>query len=273
MIRSCLQTWNKTGFPHSLRADSGTYFIAREFRTFCTDRNINLEIGSAKHHNSLFMVESAINQVRKLIDKAKESKTNFQELLLGANCMRSPITGLSSFEIFHRRSPFSGQSSWSGSQDPQRLSKGLAIRDSTLTQRRERSCKLRKAETFQPGDQVLIQLTDKAPWSSGNKIIKKIRDNSYLVELSQGNSLIRNERFLKHDLSHSGKLKKLENSNSDIPDSDISDIGDLVTPTISTSGTEQTLQLGNSLVPSYSQTAGGTRSTVKTTSTENEGKK
>ena len=184
--------------------------------------------------------------------------------------MRSPITGLPAFEIFHRRSPFSGQSSWSDGQDSQRLSKGLAIRDSTLTQRREKSCKLWRAETFSPGDMVLIQLTDKAPWSSGNKIIKKMRDNSYLVELSQGNSLIRNEKYLKHDLSHSGKLKQLENSNPAIPEPDISDIVDSVTPTkISTSGREETSQLGNSLALSYSQAEGGARPRVKTTFTQN----
>ena len=46
IIRSCLQTWNKIGFPELLRADNGTYFIARQLWDFCTKCNINLEIGS-----------------------------------------------------------------------------------------------------------------------------------------------------------------------------------------------------------------------------------
>ena len=123
---------------------------------------------------------------------------------------------------------------------------------------------------------VLIQLTDKAPWGSGNKIIKKIRDNSYLVELSQGNSLIRNEKYLKHDLSHFGKLKQLENSNLADPanPADSADPPDSVTPTkISTSGREKTSQLGNSIALSHSQAAGGARPRVKTTFTQNERKK
>ena len=194
--------------------------------------------------------------------------------------MRSPITGLSAFEIFHRRSPFSGQSSWSEGQDSQRLAKGLAIRDSTLTQRRDKSCKLRKPETFSPGDMVLLQLTDKAPWLSGNKIIKKIRDNSYLIELAQGNSLIRNEKYLKHDLSHSGQSKQVENSNPPDPAKladpvKLSDPTgpinppDSATPSASV-GTliqqQHTSQLNIPVTASRTQRAGEDRPSVKTTS-------
>ena len=163
------------------------------------------------------MFESAISLVWKLIDKGQDSHTNFQELLLGNNCMRNQITGLSPFEIFHKRSPHAGQTGWSGCYDPEKLSQGLAIKDSNLTQQREKSCKLRKALIFQPADKVLMQLTEKATWTSGNKIISKTQDNSYLVETNYGNSLIRNERFLKPDLSYSGKSENGDAANSDNP--------------------------------------------------------
>ena len=194
------------GVPKRLYSDNGPQYSAYSFKSFCNDWDFEHITSSPHYPQSNGIAERMVGIVKSVLKKAKHAGTDPQMALL---CLRStPIDSRtpSPAELLYGR----------------KIRSNLPVKsDVNLSRVLDYEQLLNKSENLAnyynqnagpdlsellPGMNVLVQKPDEQSWTPGIIKQKCNEPRSYIVEMSNGNTLKRNRRFLK-ELSPSASKK------------------------------------------------------------------
>ena len=186
------------GKPVRIRSDGGPQF-REEFKTWCSENNMIHELSSAHHHQSNGHAESAVKEMKHLLEKTN----NFNDFQKALHKYRNTprYDGLSPTQwMFGRRMR---------SEAPALPSAYERIDDSTIQlheSRRKEEMEKKKLiadksskplSLLEVGDTVLIQDPISKRWDSSALVVHRRNERSYKVRTSNGKYYLRNRKFLR----------------------------------------------------------------------------
>ena len=194
-IRALEQILWEFGLPDSIRSDGGPQFSSSEFRDFLHSLDITNEISSPYNPASNGLAEAGVKQVKYLMIKCAEEHSSYDRALHAYRCM-SRADGFSPFQMFfgrHGKTLLPTLAALLAPLDP--LAAAAArqrARDAWATAAADR----RRKCIYRPGDLVHVQHPITKKWSPGI-ISSSQRDHSYVIQLGDGTTKTRNEKFLR----------------------------------------------------------------------------
>ena len=190
-ILKVVKDWFHTfGWPKRVRADGGPQFRT-DFDTFLSSRNIVRETSSPYHHESNGLVEAAVKNAKRILERCKNAKIDWEPALQDFLNTPNTSSGVKPATLFWQRQI---RSSFPLIND------NLTIKDAELLRDASLSSQKQFKQKFNVGDKVLVQNMKSKKWSD-NGVITGIRDNgqSYFIDLQDGGNKMRNARYLKLD--------------------------------------------------------------------------
>ena len=204
-VLKVIKDWfNTFGWPKRVRADNGPQFRS-DFDTFLSERKIKRESSSPYHHESNGLVEASVKNAKKLLERCKDAKLDWEPALQDfLNCPNT-TSGVKPATLFWQRSV---RSSFPLTESEVDIKEAEILRDATLSSNDHSEPK------FKVGDKVLVQNMKSKKWTD-HGVISEIRDNgqSYFIDLQDGSNKLRNVRYLK--LDHT-KVQTFDDSNDNV---------------------------------------------------------
>ena len=199
-----IMSWShRMGIPHECRSDGGGSFRAR-FSQMLREVGINHVLTSPYNSKSNGGVERSIRSIKDVLRKDKINKVTQQKLdeityLLNQHPQRGEEG--TPAERFFGRSPRSVlPNSLTRFVDHSRLIENRKARQISLAMRKGRSA----PNDFRVGDKILIQDLMTKQWNipgtiTESRISEDDSVRSFIIEKSDGSSVLRNAKFLKHE--------------------------------------------------------------------------
>lgn len=187
------------GLPNKIVSDNGPQFRS-EFKAFCQENDIKHVTSSPHNAKSNGLSESAVKQVKHLLQKCQENFEKFQEALLEyRNCPTA--TGYSPAQIFMGRRQRTALPALSQATMLDMATQKQGAQRRLEQQEVSRSYQDRNKVNLEPlkkGQEVIIQNHQSKRWEEHGKI-KSANENgrSYEVELNNGKVITRNRIFLR----------------------------------------------------------------------------
>lgn len=180
------------GFPFIIRTDGGPQFRS-EFEKYCKDHNITHELTSPYNPQSNGLAESAVKNVKFLLEKCKSANESFDVAFCEWKATPRP-DGFSPSEMFFGRRV--------RTQLPSLLH-DFTPKDAEQTRSDSRQKVIDRNDNFilksmKVGDPVLIQNPNTKQWTEKG-VITYIRPSgrSYEITLEDGKTYLRNRRFIR----------------------------------------------------------------------------
>ena len=186
------------GIPETVVTDNGTQFVARAYEEFATEWEFQHVTTSPYHSQSNGKVEAAVKIAKRLIKKAKKDKKDIQLAIL--NWQNTPTEGSHSSPIQKLQS----RRTRTLLPTPEILLQPEVVTNVTEDIKLKRQkAKLQYDKTAKEfpelaiGQTVRMQPTVRgASWRKATNL-KKIGEQSYLVQTEEGDVYRRNRKFLK----------------------------------------------------------------------------
>lgn len=193
------------GFPISIRSDGGPQFRS-EFGAFCDKHNIKHELSSPYHAQSNGLAESAVKNVKYLLDKCKSSGESFDVAF--SHWKATPrADGFSPSDMFLKRHIRTSLPSLHLDFDPDSAT-------SSREQSRDNLSQSSPDSTLHPlsiGTTVYIQHPQSHNWTEKGTIVDiRPSGRSYNILLSNGKTILRNRRYLRMTPSLVSSLKSAD---------------------------------------------------------------
>jgi hypothetical protein len=192
------------GFPKVIRSDGGPQF-RQKFKDFCEKHGIVHELSSPYNPRANGLAEAGVKNVKKLLGTVRALGEHFPTALLAwRNTPRAD--GVSPAQAFfgrRQRTALPQVEAEAADGSPNFATFG-EIRKSSKDKIVEKcNLKLRDLNSFQVGDDVLIQHPTAKTWESAGVISSVHEDGrSYDIIVSDsGKTFRRNRRYLRHDTS------------------------------------------------------------------------
>ena len=208
-----LTNWfNFLGWPTFLRTDGGPQFRSTEFRKFCTDAQIGLQITSPYNSQANGLAESAVKTMKALIIKCERTKMSLEDEVI--HFRTTPrADGVSPAQLMLGRNMRTRDSiiTMHSSLIPEGESwrKQAHARSGWLnTKRAQYNEHAQKADHLTEGEHVRVVNKDNSRWDIVAEVIKKNTDrNSYILQTPEGKLLTRNRKFIRRS-TEPDKTKK-----------------------------------------------------------------
>lgn len=197
IISVCKRLFSCFGQPKQMRTDSDPRYLSHEFKTFCSEWDIQHDVSEPHHHQANGKAESAVKIAKRLLKKSETAGEDFELALL--EWRNTPqIDGPSPAEKLHSRRTRTGLPT-----RPQNLLQKTPRRVENLIRARRKQAKIyydrgtRSLPPLKIGDAVRIEPEGgQKSWQRG-KVSKIIGDRRYIVASEAGAILERNRRFLR----------------------------------------------------------------------------
>ena len=195
-ITKQLTAWfNDFGFPKIIRTDGGPQFRS-EFLEFCRASGIQKELTSPYNPQANGLAESAVKQMKYLVQKVGKNEIKFKQALLAwRNTPRAD--GISPAQMmFGFRQNF-GQ----GSDTKTFVDRVTTNRERTSADAKAKDkfdSRARALPPLEKGDRVVLQDPKTKRWDTFGHIDSARDDNrSYNITCDDGTAFLRNRRFIK----------------------------------------------------------------------------
>ncbi|VVC40885.1 Integrase, catalytic core,Ribonuclease H-like domain [Cinara cedri] len=214
VISKLVPMFARFGIPRILKSDGGRQFTSEQFKQFAKDFDIELVNSSPTYAQSNGMVERAIQTVKKMLSKALEDGLDWNKCV-----MKYRNTPISEFipalaELLFKKKVKSLTPNVDNSKvkDSSVVKKELIKRSKKQKKWYDKTA--RKSEHFEVSDPVWIQIKNgNSFWSKGLIVEKGTNDRNFKVKVVNGETLLRNRRFLRHRLISNSGEENLEKEN------------------------------------------------------------
>ena len=191
-----LLTWfSDFGMPRTIRTDGGPQFRS-EFQEFCRTNGIRKELTSPYNPQANGLAESAVKQMKYLIQKVGKDDFKFRQALLSwRNTPRAD--GVSPAQMmFGFRQNF-GQGNTANFFLNRDAAKDSRL-DADAKAKKKFDSRARDLPRLEKGERVVTQDPKTKRWDTFGRIDSARDDNrSYIINCDDGPAILRNRRFIK----------------------------------------------------------------------------
>ena len=195
-ILNILLTWfNEFGFPKAIRADGGPQFRG-EFGEFCRRHGIERQLTSPYNPQANGLAESAVKQMKYLIQKVDHNENDFRQALLSwRNTPRAD--GVSPAQMMFGYSQNFGQGRFTNNFVDRISAHNSRAADDDLTKQKY-DTHTQKLPQIKTGSRVAVQNQKTKRWDIyGNVSGMREDERSYNISCDDGSLVCRNRRFIK----------------------------------------------------------------------------
>ena len=186
------------GKPLQIRSDGGPQF-RDEFTSWCKENNIVHELSSAYHHESNGHAESAVREMKHLLEKTKSFQSFRKALLEYRSTPR--YDGLSPAQwLFGRRQRTEAAalpSAYDRIKDSEIFNHESRRREEMRKQKSNDDQSSKRLPQLAVGDHVIVQNPISKRWDINAVIIEKRNNRSYIIRNENGKCYLRNRKFLR----------------------------------------------------------------------------
>ena len=216
-IIKVLTNWfNTFGWPERLRSDNGPQYRT-EFDEFCKERNIIHENSSPYNPQSNGLSESAVKQMKFLLEKVKENPNEFSSRLL--DFRNTPnVSGKSPAQMFFGRRLRDRLPHLPGANDLEVANAKVGAENRKLLMEQQENNQGTSLRPLSINQRVLVQNPISKSWDDQG-IITKVRPlgRSYEILMDSGKTILRNRTLLRPIFGHHTPAKDLHQDSTANP--------------------------------------------------------
>lgn len=185
IIKALCTAFLEYGFPKAIMSDNGPQF-RQDFKEFCENNNILHVTSSPYNHPSNGLAEQAVKSMKNLLRKSSSWDNFLVRLLHWRNVPTAGYKTSPAERFFNRR------------QRSVLLPELAAISPPKQRAAEKELSEKEKRKTFSVGDKVIIQNAITKRWERSGVILDSTDSGrSYILELPNGRTLVRNRRYLR----------------------------------------------------------------------------
>ncbi|XP_055692769.1 uncharacterized protein K02A2.6-like [Lutzomyia longipalpis] len=233
VIKFMKEKFSDFGIPMEVHSDGGPQYSSREFKVFAKEWGFKHIISSPYFARSNGLAERYVQTAKNLLKRCSQDQQDVRMALLmqrntpGAE-LRAPVERLMSRKT---RNPLS---TTMNSLAPKTVKKNTQnLKEVREKQKMYADRNAKELDQLPVGSKVRVQERDKS-WTSG-KVVDRVSDRSYNVELDDGRTVRRNRHFL-----HKTKAENLSSPIANSP-------GDIQLPPDATSSSEDVVDSNSNI--------------------------
>uniref|UniRef100_A0A1B0CR30 RNA-directed DNA polymerase n=1 Tax=Lutzomyia longipalpis TaxID=7200 RepID=A0A1B0CR30_LUTLO len=233
VIKFMKEKFSDFGIPMEVHSDGGPQYSSREFKVFAKEWGFKHIISSPYFARSNGLAERYVQTAKNLLKRCSQDQQDVRMALLmqrntpGAE-LRAPVERLMSRKT---RNPLSTTMNSLASKTVKKNTQNLKEVREKQKMYADRNAK--ELDQLPVGSKVRVQERDKS-WTSG-KVVDRVSDRSYNVELDDGRTVRRNRHFL-----HKTKAENLSSPIANSP-------GDIQLPPDATSSSEDVVDSNSNI--------------------------